>query len=316
MLGSLRTTLLALLAAGVLTQASGVALAASINDGAGLFSKEAIEKTEKKIAQIKREYNRDVRIETFAEAKDMTRAKEDKNAYFSSWGRERYKSQGVSGVHVLITKDPRRVQVTVGDKTRAQAINDTRRDTIAEKFTSNLKESPDRALESAVTYIDDVFSTTLKKTGRAAAPVVTGAPAASATGDDTNWIAWVIIGVVALLAVWLVIGLIRAFTSNTGGSGSPQPGYGGGGFFTSLMGGLFGAAAGMYLYNSFFGGGTSNAWGGGGDNTGGLSDNDATSGGGDYGGGDDGGGGDWGGGGGGDWGGGGGDWGGGGGGDW
>src|SRR5262245_32676891 len=137
MLGSLRTTLLALLAAGVLTQASGVAAAASVDDKAGLFSKEAVEKAEKKIAQLKRDYRRDVVIETFAEAPDVDKAsdKDKSRAYFSSWSQRRYDDRDVRGVYVLICKKPNWVAVRAGKKTEADAnFNTTRREAVQEKF--------------------------------------------------------------------------------------------------------------------------------------------------------------------------------------
>ena len=67
--------------------------------------------------------------------------------------------------------------------------------------------------------------------------------------------AWLCIGVVVLLGIWLVFALVRAFTGGGGGGGGGGygggGGGGGGGFFPALMGGLFGAAAGMWLYDCF-----------------------------------------------------------------
>jgi len=266
MLGSLRTALLAMLAAGVLTHASGVAAAATVDDGAKLFSKDAVEKAEKKIAQIKRDYRRDVVVETFAEAKDMKRAKENKNAFFEDWGEERSNRLGINGVHVLICKNPGRVEVTVRNQDR-KLFDRERKQAIVKKFTSRLEKEPDEALLAGVSYIGDVYNLSPR---RAESPApVTGGAASSTGGEGMGWVTWVVIILVALLVMWLVVGLIRAFSGNYGGGG--QPGYGGGGgFFSSMLGGLFGAAAGMYLYHSMFGGGTSNAWGGGYDNTGGV----------------------------------------------
>ncbi|MFQ3650773.1 MAG: hypothetical protein SNJ75_10600, partial [Gemmataceae bacterium] len=126
------------------------------------------------------------------------------------------------------------------------------------------------------------------------------------------WTSWLCIGLMVLMGLWLVVGLIRAFSGVGGQAGAAQPG-GGGGFLSSLLGGLVGAAAGMYLYNSFFGSGTSSVFGSsptGDPNAGADNSPQADGGGGDWGG--DAGGGDWGGdAGGGDWGGdagGGGDW--------
>jgi hypothetical protein len=139
---------------------------------------------------------------------------------------------------------------------------------------------------------------------------------------------WICMLIAIGLGVWLVIGLIRAFTGG-GGGGGPGGGYGGGGggFMTSLMGGMFGAMAGMWMYNNLMGGhdyhndamagdnygsdGAGNTGDGNYDDGAAATDGDWGDGGGDAGGGDwggdGGGGGDWGGGGG-DFGGGGGDW--------
>src|SRR5205807_8678908 len=84
------------------------------------------------------------------------------------------------------------------------------------------------------------------------------AEAAPARKANPIW-GWICLGIVVLLAIWLVVALIRAFTgSGSGGYGGGGGGYGGGGggggFFPALMGGLFGAAAGMWMYDRFFSG--------------------------------------------------------------
>lgn len=216
----------------------GVTWAASIDDKAGLFSKDALEKAEKKIADIRREFKRDVVIETFAEAKDVEKAKADKTGYYRNWARERYADHKVEGVYVLISKSPTWVQLAVGDRTRAVALDDARQKALRERFTTNFREKKfDDGLLSAVDYVHDVFATRVKSSAPAVAPT-------SASSGMPDWVMWVGVGLVSLLVIWVVIGLIRAFSGGMGG---------GGGFFSSLLGGMLGAAAGMYLYDSFFG---------------------------------------------------------------
>src|SRR5581483_8078826 len=111
----------------------------------------------------------------------------------------------------------------------------------------------DEGLEEAVDFV----RTTMRH--NVATPAHEGRPAQPAQpghagdgGGGINWMWWLIIGAVVLIGIWLISGLIRAFSGMGrgygGGPGNPGGGYGGGygggggGFLTSLMGGLFGAA--------------------------------------------------------------------------
>ncbi|MGL4555747.1 MAG: TPM domain-containing protein, partial [Gemmataceae bacterium] len=251
MTGSIRTMMLAA------ALAPGVALAASVEDGAKLFGKEAVEKAERKIATFERGTHRDFVVETFAEAKDLDKAKgPDKGDYFRDWARDRYRTRGVQGVYVLVTREPGRVQVEVGDRTKAHGVSP---DAVQRAFLNHFgKKDFDGGLLAAVDYAAEAYAS------RRPSPAPAPAPS-TAAADLPDWAGWVCVGLVALAAVWLVVGLIRAFSGvGRGGPGYDQPGYGGGGgggFFSSMLGGLFGAAAGMYMYNSFFGSGAPSAWG-------------------------------------------------------
>src|SRR5206468_12069719 len=111
----------------------------------------------------------------------------------------------------------------------------------------------------------DYVSSTVREHAQAGAGKNAGRREGGAgTGQDRNkekekeggmspW-AWICPIVLVLLGIWLVIGLVRAFTGGGGGGYGGGGGGGGGGFFTSLLGGMFGAAAGMRMYDQFFGG--------------------------------------------------------------
>jgi len=348
------TSLRWLLAAGLVTAGLGLSVApvaaskapppanSGIIDGAKLFSEDAVKKARDRVEQIRKDYGKGLFIETIAKA-------ESKDAV-DRMAADKYKDHQVGGVYVLICKDPQRIRIQVGDKTRQRAFTTAKRDQLLTIFQKNFKEKKfDEGLMEGIAYVDKTFDSTIGKgttdTGSTAATTKTK----GASTMNPIW-GWICIGLVVILAIWLVVGLIRAFTrpaagpGYAGGGGYGGGGGGGGGFFSSMLGGLFGAAAGMWLYDSFFRSHTPSPMGGstayGGESTGGVDDTgstgaggdyggdaDAGGGGGDWGGGGDadaGGGGDWGGGdaggGGGDWGGGdaggGGDWGGGGGGDW
>jgi uncharacterized protein len=306
-----------------------------------------VEKADKKIDEIKRDYKRDLLIETFSKIPDAHKAEYkdgEKKRFFRTWAENRYKDQNVAGIYVLICTNPKSLYVLAGKETQKKAFTPKNEDALSEQLLADLKASkPDKALLDGVNYVGQTLEHNIGKGSRSSSAAPTN-PVSQHKGDSPMsgiW-GWICIGLVVLLAVWLLFGVIRALTGGGGGrSYGPGPGPGGGGygggyggggggggggFLSSLVGGMFGAAAGMWMYDSFFRGGSSggafgSSAGAGGSPAAGADDRtpgDAGAGGdwGNDGGGGGGAGGDWGGGdaGGGDAGGGG-DWGGGGGGD-
>ena len=359
-----------LLAAGPATaQKKVVGPPRTVQDDADFFGAAAKSQANAEIAEIKRRFNKDLLFETIVKAPasiekiDLSNPRE-RNQYFEQLAEQRANNSQVDGINVLICKQPPHVEVVAGKKTRASGMFTTEDcKVLANKIAAKLRaKEPDQALLQAVTFVHDTLRSHAAVTPRAqvgGAPAPKAGPfgAQHAPGED-DWrshiFGWVCLGLVALLVIWVIFGMIRAFTAPRGGymggPGGGGPGYagggfggggfggGGGGFMSGMLGGMFGAVAGNWLYNNLGGGHpTSGGWGGssaqagesgqpdagtdvGGDYQGGGADFGDQ--GGDQGGGDAGGGADWGGGGGGDaggggdWGGGGGDTGGGGGGDW
>src|SRR5438105_2640788 len=84
--------------------------ARTVQDEAGLFSPTAVQKANAEIADIKRLYNKDLLIETFATAragidKVDLKDRQAKRRFFVDWALERAKNNLVNGVYVLICKD-------------------------------------------------------------------------------------------------------------------------------------------------------------------------------------------------------------------
>ncbi|OAI40641.1 hypothetical protein AYO40_04545, partial [Planctomycetaceae bacterium SCGC AG-212-D15] len=246
-----------------------VAVASSfIRDDAHFFGPEAIRKADDIIADIKRRWSREVIIETFEK-----KPAEEKS--IPKWARERAAARHVNGVYILISKDPHSIQVDVGGETARSGLftyADTGPvdDLMRERFT---KKKYDEALVEGVELIRKTMSEHHVKTA-APAPAAPGRPARPAPlmGGGIWGLLCPILIVVGI--VWVLIGLIRAFTSQGSygaGPGGYGPGYGGGGggfggggFMSGLMGGLFGAMAGNWLYHNVFGGsgfGSSSAYG-------------------------------------------------------
>jgi uncharacterized membrane protein YgcG len=297
-----------------------------VTDDARFFSNDAKAKANADIARMRSRFKKELVVETVVSVTLPAEIKADDkaavNRFFDQWAEKRFAQEKVDGVYVVITQNPAKERIQVGNRTGQGLFTDADRRELDSQLIANLKAAHaeqmknqaknDRVLLDAVNFVAERMS---RHAGQVAGQRQT--PAQAPTGQapqggqqGTPWGTYILIGIGVFLVIWLIMGIVRAF-SGAGAGASPGmagAGGGGGGFFSSLLGGLFGAAAGMWLYNSVFGGHTSSAWGAGpdgGQGTGSGPDTSSSGGGGDYdSGGADAGGGDWGGGGG-EWGGGG-----------
>ncbi len=243
-------------------------------DDAGLFSADARRKANDVIATIKTTYKKDLLVETLEKGPPQDE--------YARWAAERFREHRVEGVYVVITKQPRHLQVEVGNHTLDKGTFTLEDRTKLRKiFESELGKNPDRALLDGVDYVRTAMSRNAPaKTGAAkeppadhgegGLPPVGGDPLPERRGGlggllGSSICALVCVGLVVVAGLWMLFGLIRMFMAPRGGAyggPGPAPGYGagpgygggGGGFFPSLLGGLFGAAGGMWLYNNVFGG--------------------------------------------------------------
>lgn len=341
-LGTLAAFVLAWFAPSAIAEKAPAAAAKSgpgklvIDDKAEAFSKEGIKKAEDAFHNITFKSTTELTIVTFAKVPESKRTKfeelksdkAERNRFFGEWARELAKNRNTRGIFVLICREGSGIHAISDRQTDAKrGFDDADLKRLEGKIATGFvnasklesKDGPeamkirDDALIEAVNY----SIAELKDTSAPDAVVKNDASSEKkASGMSTG--GWICIGISVLLGVWLLIGLIRAFSGGGGGGGNGGGGGGGGGggFLSGMMGGMFGAMAGMYMYNQFLGGGMNSASAADGTNGGdtGGGDGGGDTGAGDWGGGGDGGGtsyddggGDYGGGGGGDYGGGGGD---------
>ena len=303
------------------------ALHVYLNDAGGFFSDKGVTQAKERMEKTLFSGGLVMTVDVLArppQGREVPKDDKQRDKFFLELARELATADKARGIYILVCRSPSDVQVIADKATRERGFSneDERkvRDILLEGFRAAAKlekenpqqavEQRDKALLSAVDFVvEDLRNTSPPMRGsspnRAAAP-----PLADPRGDNSSTIAgWICIGLVALLALWLIVGFIRALSGigTAPAGGAPA----GGGFFSSLLGGLFGAMAGMWLYNHLFGGGSLLSGG----ESGGIAGTDAGSPGGvagegDFSGdagaggsfdtGDDGGGGDWGGG---DWGG-------------
>jgi uncharacterized protein len=259
----------------------------------------------------------------FKDRFDAAKGKQDAEgglAVLGEWLGEESLKVGKKGLAVLVYAEGKAVLVRVKADPTSEAAGrltaaDTR--TLVGQLVADFKAgNRDLALYQAVGFVVDKLKTAPPAAAESnpAPAAADNKPAAKAADGGYNVGGIICVALVAMLGLWLVFGLVRAFTrphtpppgygqgayGQPGGYGPGGYGGGGGGFMSGLMGGLFGAVAGNYLYNSFLGGSSLGATdlGGATGAEGGLADAGAGDGnyGGDYGGGTDAGGGDFGGG--------------------
>ncbi len=249
---------------------------AEISDDAGFFSRRALDKANSELAALRREYGKDVRIESFdsvpaGKSDEVAKMERSERArFFDKWARDRATAEHVKGIYILICRHPGHVQVEVDRQTRGQGFGDSERDKVRDLLLAGFKHKDyDKTLLDSVDYIRDTMKKKLRP--RAEEVGLPGAPHQRVDqygGDAGNhqpargmgWLGWIIVALVVFLGIRLVAALFTGLTgagrSGTYGGAGYGPGYGsggGGGFMSNMMGGLFGAVAGNWLYNSFFG---------------------------------------------------------------
>src|SRR5260370_374313 len=130
-----------------------------VKDDAHYFKAETLAAANQKIKSLRRRFKRDVLIETLtlpADKKEAFDKLEDataKDEFFADLLQERAKAAGAAGVHVLICKDPKRVQVGVAEDT-IKKFPASERDMLRDLLVSRFKEdAADKRLTEAVAFI-------------------------------------------------------------------------------------------------------------------------------------------------------------------
>src|ERR1043166_4286354 len=84
----------------------------TVQDSAKLFSKEAIKAANEEIAAMKKQYHKDVMVETVESVKDVKG-----DDAWKKWAEDRANNYNVEGVYMAIIKDPPHIQVEIGEQT-------------------------------------------------------------------------------------------------------------------------------------------------------------------------------------------------------
>jgi len=230
---------------------------ATIRDGAGMFSPEAVNQASTRLQQIERESRMPVTVETI----DSLNGRDIDQVVVDHARRARAR-----GLYVLIVKKEHRIEGAVSQEFRG-AFSTNRILSIRSAFISKMKAGePDAALQSASEAIGREVAQAQAANGgtlRGASPVpVPGVPGGRPRSGLGSLLT---IGLLIVGGLFLIRLLGRLFSGNRGyGAAGPGrmmggpgygPGYGGGGggFLSSMFGGIGGALAGNWLYDQFSG---------------------------------------------------------------
>jgi uncharacterized membrane protein YgcG len=251
----------------------------AVHDNAGFFNASAVQQANQLISQIRQQYHEDLLIETFPQIPSDMQASYDpqnKAAFFAQWARQRARDAGITGVYVLICRQPSYLDVDVGNRTRQRAFTLQNRDELRNILLTNFRQhNYDAGLLQAVQYAERTLHTNLTANSGQAIPaggrMSPNQPSARGAASSWGWIVWLVIIVLVLWAV------SRLFARRTAGYGPPTAGRGygpggygagygpggygpggygpggGGGWGRGLLGGLLGGALGGWLYDRWSG---------------------------------------------------------------
>ncbi|MFQ3650570.1 MAG: TPM domain-containing protein, partial [Gemmataceae bacterium] len=193
----------------------GLLLAANIRDEAKLFSPEGVKKAQEKIDDLKKKHKSELFIETFAKAEDLEAAKKenpDRAKYFQKWASERYKELKVEGVYVLVCKEPNYIQVVNGKMMESKGFDNAKRNELVKLMQGKFKEKEfDAGLMAVVNEVGKTLQTKAPVAQKPGTEKAVETLNATAEGLPA-WTSWLCIGLMVLMGLWLVVGLIRAFS--------------------------------------------------------------------------------------------------------
>ncbi len=254
----------ALLAICSLAMTTASAAEAEVRDAAGLFSASAVKQANEQIRAIRKEFRKDLVVETFSGVPEGKTAEYARNreAFFTSLVNERATAARVDGIYVLVMKElpPHRyrIQVGVGQATRQRMFPTADRDGLVRAIQDRFREDKfDEGLLAAVGHVERALRSNsragVNPAGRPSTPAV--APASSSFSFG-SLLGLAVLAVGGLMVVSFLLRMFRGGSSGGGLTGAGAAGgFGGrGGFLPGLLGGIGGALAGSWLYDQFFGG--------------------------------------------------------------
>jgi uncharacterized protein len=246
--------------------------AGGITDNGHFFSAQAIREGEDIIRRNTGHPHSEIRVITVPSVPDELQGdlkSQGKDPFFEHWANDLFKRDRVDGVIILICKNPSHIQIEQGDHTREKIFRDAdRRELLAKMLPAFKAKQFDQGVVDGLTFIRQ------REAANAGAPTPNQPPAPTASHIPIA--GFVCLGIVALVVVFLIIGIANRNRNYGGGYGAPPPGgyppgysgpgysggpgygggYGGGGgsgFGKGFLGGLLGGAVGAWGYDKLSG---------------------------------------------------------------
>ncbi|HET6251677.1 MAG TPA: TPM domain-containing protein [Tepidisphaeraceae bacterium] len=142
LLGSILIAILALIGPAATT--TSAAATPTVRDEAHLFDDATLSQVTAAVREIRQKFDKDLTIETFATIPDILQprfAAEDKNTFYEHWLRDEARAAKTDGIFVLIVKNPGRLQIGVGDKTKAKAFTYADRDEMRDLMLKDFRKA-------------------------------------------------------------------------------------------------------------------------------------------------------------------------------
>lgn len=144
-----------------------------VNDRADFFSPSAQEKANDTLRDIK-QLKQHVTVETFErmppERRPANNDASEVSKAFYTWLQERMQASKVDGVHILVTRDPKHLQIDVGLETQKKAFTLADRDELFKRIRSDFSNADyDKGLLNAVGFIQTKMRERLKPAASVAA---------------------------------------------------------------------------------------------------------------------------------------------------
>ncbi|MGH7214272.1 MAG: TPM domain-containing protein, partial [Tepidisphaeraceae bacterium] len=160
----------------------------AVRDDGGFFSPEAVAQANTFIRDLREKFGKDLVVDTVPGIPADMKAQyshDRRQQFFHDWAGKRAGEQGVDGVYVLISRDPRYAQVRVGSETKQREFTEQDGNRLRDELVANLAQgNADLALLDAVRFVDHTMAA---NTGQKASTGIPSTPAPPvARGESTT----------------------------------------------------------------------------------------------------------------------------------
>ncbi len=137
-------------------------VANAVKDQGAFFGADALARANADLKALNQQYRKDIFVETYAKlpasrGKDLkSLTSDERNKLFAQWVQDRMGESKKDGIFVFISKDPRHIQIGVGEQTQKKSFTLPERDQLRDLLVAKLHDNKnDQALLDGVKFIQD-----------------------------------------------------------------------------------------------------------------------------------------------------------------